>query len=605
MSILSNRPRWGIGALDWLLALLLIGLALGPRIGWLEVVSLDPDESQYEAQASYLVATGQTAPAAIPFGPVYATEVYRWLAQWCGPYPTVATRTFILLLAGAMAGMIYSLVSRFGDRLSAFLAAAFWLSLSIYFQGRTANREWFSGIFVLAAIYLVASSWSAIGRRQAVYLILAGASSAMAVWLKEQAVYFLFPIPAAMVAEAILGRQLARPLRDALIYTVGGLLGTLLGLAPFIAAGSLDDYLEFLRLFAEKYAVVSQPQRVDASWAQVRLQAFYEALPGRRWFLLAYAGGALGLAAVVRGAWRMKLGEGTTSLPPASRWMLLVSANLVAALLAVQTGGRFFAHYYLYLLPPVCLLAGTWLASIRREGARLHPWLVLAALLIVVDLCLVPGSAEEAAPWRWPASALAWFAVGAMVGAGVIIGRANSLVSRPTSSVPLVLTGLVLAVLLGDLVRLSAPLFDTARTPQAQASLIRLPDLTTYLQQQAQPGDRLFVWGWRPEIYGYSRLEAATRFGTASYVMLDASRETPEGPVYLEMMSDLLMSDLHEREPRFIVDAARCSQTMGRPDVYRLDRYPPLAELLLHHYDLVKTADNCDIYVRRETSASP
>jgi len=618
MKFTSSLPAAGESERLWwwtaLSALLLIALAIGTRIGWLDVVSLDPDESQYEAQASYLIATHQTAPAAIPFGPVYATEVYRWLAVWFGPYPTVATRTFILLLTLAMAGMIYRLVHRYGDRLSALLAAAFWISLSVYFQGRTANREWFSGIFVLAAIYLVARSWSAPPRSRFLSLVLAGASSAIAVWLKEQAAHFLFPIPAAMIAEAILSRQLAAPLRDALTYALGGILGTLLGLAPFIAAGSLDDYLEFLRLVSEQYVAVEQPQRVDAGWTQVRLQAFYESLPGRRWFLLAYAAATVGTLAVLRAAFRSREESDSESLPEASRWVLLLTANLVAALMAVQAGGRFFPHYYLYLLPPVCLLAGTLLAALRRDRVHLQPWLLLATVLILADLLIVPapGQPMETAPWHWPGGTVALFVLGASVTVGLTIASDWKAIvpSRPSpravTLAPILLTGLVLAVLGGDLARLTVPLFTSWRTPQAQASIIQFPTLIAYLKRQAQPDDRIYVWGWRPEIYPYSRLEAATRFGTASYVMLDASRETPDGPAYLETMSHLLMSDLRERPPRFVVDASRCSQTMGRPDVYMLERYPPLADLLKHHYERVATADDCDVYVRRETApASP
>ena len=73
--------------------------------------------------------------------------------------------------------------------------------------------------------------------------------------------------------------------------------------------------------------------------------------------------------------------------------------------------------------------------------------------------------------------------------------------------------------------------------------------------------------------------------------------------------AEMLMRDLRERGPRFIVDAWRRSWTMvasGDPSIYRLDRYPDfeLPRFLERHYDLEGTLDGCELWVRRPDPAA-
>ncbi len=124
------------------------------------------------------------------------------------------------------------------------------------------------------------------------------------------------------------------------------------------------------------------------------------------------------------------------------------------------------------------------------------------------------------------------------------------------------------------------------------------------IQSRAEPGDRLFVWGWLPELYTLTRLEAASRFSISQFVVgdLGAARFEPRiDPLHGER----LMRDLEARRPRFIVDAWRSSWTMqgsGDPWLYDLRLYPDfeLVALLREGYRHVGTFDGCLLYVRVE-----
>jgi 4-amino-4-deoxy-L-arabinose transferase-like glycosyltransferase len=70
----------------------------------------------------------------------------------------------------------------------------------------------------------------------------------------------------------------------------------------------------------------------------------------------------------------------------------LALAWLAAMVPALAAGGRFFPHYYLMPLPPICLLAAPGVLSFARErSVRLRIALVFAALSVAVTLVLSWG----------------------------------------------------------------------------------------------------------------------------------------------------------------------------------------------------------------------
>jgi hypothetical protein len=131
--------------------------------------------------------------------------------------------------------------------------------------------------------------------------------------------------------------------------------------------------------------------------------------------------------------------------------------------------------------------------------------------------------------------------------------------------------------------------------------------LAAEIEARRRPGDRLFVWGWAPEIYSLTRMEAASHFSICQYIVNDYEAR-PAAPRLDPYLADLLMRDLERRRPRFVVDAARRSWTMsagGVPWLYRLDLYPDFAlrTYLARGYRRVGTFDGCDLYLRKATGS--
>ena len=133
-------------------------------------------------------------------------------------------------------------------------------------------------------------------------------------------------------------------------------------------------------------------------------------------------------------------------------------------------------------------------------------------------------------------------------------------------------------------------------------------DFTTLTQEilgRSQPTDRLFVWGWAPEVYSLTRLTPASQFVNSMYLVNDTRPE----PVTFAIDSGYegqLMDELRAVEPRFIVDASSRSWTMvasGDPSLYSLRRYPDFAlnGYLASHYRRVGRFDGSVLYERNSS----
>jgi hypothetical protein len=130
--------------------------------------------------------------------------------------------------------------------------------------------------------------------------------------------------------------------------------------------------------------------------------------------------------------------------------------------------------------------------------------------------------------------------------------------------------------------------------------------LLARIDLERRPDDRLFVWGWLPELYSATGMEAASHLVNTQYIVNDYV-DVPQVGLNRPMAAEL-MKDLNERAPRLIIDASRRSWTMvarNDPWIYDLTLYPDFEfnELLRNHYRVVGTFDRCVLYVRREREA--
>lgn len=283
---------------------------------------------------------------------------------------------------------------------------------------------------------------------------LIGAWCAIAVWFKYPFALFGLAL-AAGYALALRGSGGGRrPHRaEAAAFAVGGLAVGVLGLAWTAAAGALPDLIESANVTSQYTALTFNPDDL------ARLLGTALSFRWAQWGLLAILAAA-GCGLARRGPERRRSGWRLVNL-----WL---AAG--AAILLVQAKG--YDYHWLPLLPPLALLAGDGLARAVQMLTRR-----LAAVSPVPSRMVTAGASAVAAgglllvlllsvwPKTWP--------------------YLSGIEDRETY-------------------------FDRFQGGEfiAGESL----RVANWLTARTTPGDSLFIWGFRPEVYVLSRLNPAARF---------------------------------------------------------------------------------------------
>ena len=577
-----------------LLCLALLGLVcLILRVPSLDRIALNPDESQYTSSAAYLAANGASAYA-FPYGEPWTMTLYKGLTLLFGPYPMFEARILVLLIALGTSWILYDWVQRVAGRAWGLVAGLLFLHVNQAFEGWSANREWFSFFPALVGIYLATLAAQRPGRPRIGLWLLAGFICGMTLWFKRQAVFLTLVVPTLLIWLAWVESAWRPRLRQLLPFAAGGLAAGALFVLPFLLHGTLQVYVG--SLFADYSLFVAenekQTQTLAGGAAGLYAAKLFVNLPHRALFLVAY----LFAAAVLVGALLRGLGR-------RARWsgadrpdVVAFALYLVAALGCVQLGNRFFGHYYLFAVAPLvgCFaLAGCRWG--RPDDDRITRGLALAtAGLFVIDRAF-GLSINSLAVYRaaWPASAP--YFLYALVGL-VIVGVGLIRPWRRAGALLVALLLLETAMVVVQEQRRAVP-------PSFRFHPDAFAELADKVHADAGPHDRIFVWGWIPEIYSATRLEPATHMTITEYIVEDYY-VIPRGPTINRPLAELLMDDLRRHRPRFIVDATRRSWTMvagGDPWLYRLDQYPEfeLVRMLREEYRHVGRYSDCELYERR------
>ncbi|HUT11628.1 MAG TPA: glycosyltransferase family 39 protein [Thermoguttaceae bacterium] len=595
----DRRPDLRWSKIDWLYIAILAAACLAIRVPSLDAEWLGVDQQQYLATAAYLHATGDSAFSQ-PYGPTHTFELYRVLAALFGPYELLPVRVLVLLAAFAMSVLIFLIVRRAASRAYGLLAAVVFLGYNVFFEGLSANREWFAGPFVLLGMYLFLRCAHERPKRAWWWMAASGLSCGIAVWFKLQAVCMIGVVPAALAFLAWSRHRSQRTIAHLAAYTAGLAVAAVLFFLPFLAAGTAGDYLAGFAKASQDYVVRSGglppklaagqglSQRPQAGLEEY-FQAFYEH-PFPAPLFAAYCLAGAWIVGVFAGVIRKRRPVTSRLSDPT---LVVFVLYLLAAMFAVQLGRRFFPHYFLLMMPPVAVLfslAVRWVVLLPRTRLAAGTLGSFCALFVLLEVC-PPWSAASVWPWCLVpvVPTAAFFAA--------VFGRpqfCNRLVRAAVFAVVAVQPALA-AASLPTVVRVLGN-----RGIMCGDESVSLTGAVSYLRSHGQSGDRLFVWGWRPELYTFSRLEPASSFTITSYIVQDA-RVLRTGRVEIHPeRSRRLMRDLDERKPRFIVDASKCSMTMSYRWAYSLEYYAPLREHLQEHYEPSATRDGCDIYVRRD-----
>lgn len=575
-------------AAHWICVATLIAVSILLRLPSMDRVALNPDESQLEATASYMIETG-TSPFELPYIIQASLTVYKGLAVVFGPYATLPLRLLVLAVATVMALLIYGVLRREAGPWTGLLGGLIFLHLNIHFEGLSANREWFSTLALMLSTVWTLRALRASAPR-AVSLFGAGAAAAFAVTFKSQAAPLVLAVPALLALQALHHREPRRLGRDVAAFGGGGLSAAALYLAPFLFHGTLGLYLDQVGTFLFGYTAGGHATDPGPG---SHLASLYLDLPFRPLFLVAYLVAFLViLSSLVRP--RLPRFPWVLSVPA----LQLQSLMLVFSLVAVQLGGRFFPHYYLFIVPWVAILCAAAAHPLRKPTgsnaglARMGGWL-LAVALAVDGLWFLARMPYRRWLELWPSSSLS-------ISFGVVfLGLMVFWLLAPRQRLSLVLSGWILlqvALLLAQTQKSLAP-NSLPYHPGGFAAL------SAEIDRLDSDDDRLFVWGWLPELYSLTRLPAASHLSICQYVVGDYTPR-PAPPALREPFAAMLMRDLEHRPPRFIVDASRRSWTMvehNDPRLYSLRLYPELGltDALERDYRLQGRFDGCDLYVRR------
>ena len=218
---------------------------------------------------------------------------------------------------------------------------------------------------------------------------------------------------------------------------------------------------------------------------------------------------------------------------------------LLWSILAVVSGGRFTLHYYIQLLPVLCLLAAVGFG----QDTSLLPY--------------VP----------FPKEKREWISAGRIV----------------------------MLVLLPLGVFWTANIFDHRLRPRIAHHTKIYKNVGNWFKENSNRQDTIFVWGNSPEIYYFSERSMGTRFVFCNYHSgkIWGTIYDQEGAENTEKMAvkpawEMLLSDIRDRKPKWIVDAA--AGGLDRWRGHEIRHYGRLWQLVSFNYSVAAEVDGTTIY---------
>jgi hypothetical protein len=458
----KSRNAWYAGLV------LLVLLAVAVRVRLL-ALPLERDEGEF-AYAGQLILQG-IAPYKLAFNMkmpgTYAG--YAVLMSIFGETPAGIHVGFLFINLGTLA-LLFLLARRLLDAAAVPICCAAYvvLSLSPSVLGLEGHATNLVVIHALGGLLLLLRA-----RRNsnALTLFLSGLLFGLAFLCKQPGLFFGVFAVAVLLRDAVAThprpwRQCARNLALLSAGMVIPLASTCLVLWR---AGTFDRFWFWTVPYARVYGgLQSLPDGLD------RLGEYF-AHGADRWFYLTGTLGLLGLF------WRKAVAERK----------FFFTAFFFCSVLATAAGLYFRGHYFILMLPVVCLLIGDALARLGDYlGRTQRPWLraTPAGLFAAACVCLT-----------WENRAI-WFEL---------------------------------------------PIDQASKTLYLAEPFVECQVVGDYIREHSSPQDRIAVIGSEPEIYFY-----AERHSVSGYIyMYDLVRDQP----YAAMMRREFMDDVEALKPRFLV----------------------------------------------------
>jgi len=223
---------------------------------------------------------------------------------------------------------------------------------------------------------------------------------------------------------------------------------------------------------------------------------------------------------------------------PSRPWLLGLGLVLAAFVVTVQTR-VVFGHYLLLLMVPVGFLLAASVAEIEPQDS---------------------GQAHDR--HRQARFAIALITFTTIVPAALLMTRAN-------------------------------PAFQPERRAATQLDDVR--DLVSAIDSLTDPGDRVAIWGWSPQLW----IATATLPGTRD---IHTERQLLTGPQQ-QYFTERFAGDLRRREPVLFLDAVGLVAHFADRSRFGYQNFSPVQAAVQSHYALVTEVDEVRIYMRRDLAA--
>lgn len=406
----SGLARWGLARSGWLLSDLpvaggLLLLAVLVRLLGFVPSVLDPDESLYILQAREWLRGGWPYVAVWDMHPVGAPGLIALAFALLGE--SIAAARLLGAVAVAATGFLLfrTVVLARGDRLTGLMAAVLYVAHSALPGGVATNTEILFAPFVTAgwALAIVAArdvleTGRAPGQAR---LLGMGLCFGMALWVKQVVAPEACLAFAAVLALVLLRRTFGRSggaqdrgrtgwgrvLGLAGAFAIGCAAPTAATALVYAAQGEFGAFYEATFVAPLRYAAVASPD------ANVSARLILAGLLQVAWLL---AAAAVAVAVAIRGGALARLRIASPLAAPTAaadprpisgqRALLPIAALVwfVGATIGIVMPAKFFGHYFLMWLPPLCLAAALGLRALVAMAAPRLPRLVLLAVVAVI-----------------------------------------------------------------------------------------------------------------------------------------------------------------------------------------------------------------------------
>ncbi len=528
----------------------------------------DPDVAATVYSAQLFADGGCIYPDAVETKPPGSYAVFALLLSMF--HRMVSVQIFLAVYHLLVALVLAKLVEAMTDRRAGWFAALFYgvFSAGGFVNGFAPNFETWTLLPLTAAAYLL-WQWRSAERFRLVFG--AGILAGLAVLMKQQAALPALALGAIVPFFVFHGTK-EKPRRGGLSivdFAAGALLPWMLTLLYFAAKGCSGDLLAALNPWRNVEYAASR------SWSDFFAVGWKTtfAFVHHTWLLMFLW--PVGLYV----AWR----KGASAAPA------LLTLWLLGSLAAVVAGTKFFPHYYLFLLPPLCGLAALGFERLTKNFTGRGRIAILALTLLSLLFC----QQRE----------LRFAALGA---------KALLTTGRPVSREMFALN------------RSLGPGWLDFVTPynHLEWELVSRP-AGQYIRSNSRPDDGLLVYDYLPSVYWFAGRFAPTRH----HMNFEVAYELPAefGKWYGRETARLaanraeLMNDLLAKPPAFIVRArfaapAKNELALHPPNIYgdptgavlwQTPLFAELAQFVAENYHEVTELRDLPLLVLQRNDHSP